>query len=237
MDNCLVTKYKSVVENDSLEYLEWLHINVKSETTVDTDDFSINVTTTPAKKLYIEGDGHFTDGTMTQDRGKIADTGNNQKFSNGNYLLKIPLTGIVALTTGSAQLANITKWQVNGLNFERLCRVNKDTLREITFESESKLRSCLSNTTKVTTFHLLNSTTSKINLMKILDAIVECDGRISDFSFEGVGLIDIYTPGSGNFTRNIHVISNTEYSVYSSSETKLLYTAQKVDGVWSHTLA
>ena len=235
MENCLVTKLMSVVKNDNLEYLEFLRINVKNETTPDTDDFSINVTTSPAAKLYIEGDGHFTDGTLTQDRGKIADTGQNNKFSNGNYILKLPLTGITKLTTGSAQITNITKWQNGGLDYERLCKVNKDTLVEITFDDVNTLLACSKNMTNVTDFHLICY--SVVRLEPMLDAIVEADGRTANFSFEGNYLKDIYTTKSGNFLRKVHVTSNTQYSVYNAADTQLLYNAQKVNGVWTHTLA
>ena len=235
MENCLVTKLMSVVKNDNLDYLDFLRINVKSETTPDADDFSINVTTSPAAKLYIEGDGHFTDGTLTEDRGKEANTGTNLKFSNGNYVLKIPLMGITSLGVGSAQMINITKWQNRGLDYERLCKVNKDTLVEITFDDVNTLLACSKNMTNVTYFHLICY--SVVRLEPMLDAIVEADGRTANFSFEGNYLKDIYTPASGSFVRNIHVTSNTQYSVYNQADTELLYTAQKVNGVWTHTLA
>ena len=235
MENCLVTQLKAAVQNDNLIYLDFLHINVQQEDNVNANDFSINVSTSTVSKLYIEGDGHFTDGTLTEDRGKEANTGTNLKFSNGNYVLKIPLMGITSLGVGSAQMINITKWQNRGLDYERLCKVNKDTLTQITFDDEEKLIACAPNMINVTVFNLICYSIKRLE--PILEAIVESSGRTVNFSFYGNKLRDIYTPASGNFMRNIHVTSNTQYSVYNQADTELLYTAQKVNGVWTHTLA
>lgn len=236
MENCLVTKLKATVNNNGLEYLDYLHINVHQVDNPNANNFSISVLTDPnTKKMVTTGSGHFTDGTLQEDRGKEARcSGSGQKFSNGNYQLLIPLTGIVNLGSGTGAPTSAADWQVDGLNYERLLKVNTDILTSVIFPSTSGVHDLMEYTKKVTNISFVEG---EGNMQNLMAAMVDAPGRTSgDITFNFGSGSDIYS--SGGATRKLkNVVPGTSFSVYNSAGTELLYTALKTGGVWQFTLA
>lgn len=236
MNNCLVTKLNAVVNNDELELLDRLHINVREVTEPDSNNYGILISRTPASRLFIEGSGYFTDSTRTQNLGKESYTGNKAYFSNGNYKITIPLTGITNISAGNLNAGALSDWQVEGLNYDRLCSLNSETLEKIMFKYSKDLERNIKHLTNVTWFGLVGYNEGQIDIQEYLNAIVEQSGRTSNFAFSVKKGKDAYS--TGNFIRNIHIeTQNTKYTVYNSANTSLIYTAEKVSGVWQYTMA
>lgn len=235
MGNCFVTKLKESVNNDSLEYLNNLKIIVHSVSNPNANNFSIFVGTSSANTLNIIGDGHFTDGSFTEDRGKTAPTNANQKFANGNYTMLLPLTTITSIKAGSVDPWNVTDWQVDGLDYERLCLLNENTLTEIMFNTLDDLNRAIKHTKKVTIYSITAFSTTPVSLDPIFQQIITQEGRVDNFKFSAPYGSDFY--GNGQLVRNVHLVSSSKYSVYNAADTTKLYDAEKVNGVWTYTLA
>jgi hypothetical protein len=233
-NNCLVTKLKSSVPGN-MDYLENLSFEVKAVTSPEAKNFGLYVGSSVQQNITIEGDGFFTDNTMETNLGKTARTGNNLKYSNGNYIVKLPLTGISALTVGSSDIPIMTDWTMDGLNYERLCSLNKDTLLKICYNNYQSLLDTIQYTKNVIEFSVYNDA-GIYSMGAIFEKIVEQSGRTANFSYATINGNDFYGTTTG--VRNIHIITpGTKFSVYNAANTQELFSAEKINGVWTYTRA
>lgn len=89
--NCLVTKYKSTVQDDSLLRIGEMRVKVTSVDSPNAGTQSIKIITSAPVTLEIIGDGYFTDSTLSENKGKTISANGYSLiyFSNGNFEVAI----------------------------------------------------------------------------------------------------------------------------------------------------
>lgn len=89
--NCLVTKYKSTVQDDSLLRIGEMRVKVTSVDSPSAGTQSIKIITSAPVTLEIIGDGYFTDATLSENKGKTISVNGYSLiyFSNGNFEVAI----------------------------------------------------------------------------------------------------------------------------------------------------
>lgn len=97
MTQCLITKLKGIVDNNSLKKLNEFRIRVTKITSPDSNTQGFSVQFSKETTLSIIGDGYFTDENLSANKGKSlivpAQDGNNITtiyLSNGTYEVSIP---------------------------------------------------------------------------------------------------------------------------------------------------
>lgn len=93
MVQCLVTKLKGTVNNDSLPKIGELRIKFRKVSRPSVDSQYLNLSTVGTQSITIVGDGYFTDSTLSQNKGTtLSITGNNNivYVSNTNCEVSIP---------------------------------------------------------------------------------------------------------------------------------------------------
>lgn len=97
MTQCLITKLKGVVDNNSLKKMNEFRIRVEKITSPNSNTQGFSFQFSKETTLSIIGDGYFTDENLSENKGKNlivpAQDGNNTTviyLSNGTYELSIP---------------------------------------------------------------------------------------------------------------------------------------------------
>ena len=110
MAQCLVTKLKGVVNDDTIMHLGEFRIKISRVETPTGKTQGLNVRVNKEVTLEIIGDGYFTDSTLVQNKGKVlkipastAGIGTNIYYSNGDYEIglteKYSLSGLQLYST------------------------------------------------------------------------------------------------------------------------------------------
>ena len=120
MKKCLVTKLKSVVDNDELLRIGELRISVSRVDSPSEDTQGFGFAFSKDTQLEIIGEGYFTDSTLTQNNGKVITVPSytnitditNVYVSNGDFevaiLDKYALTSLIFFTTGHTNSSIVT---------------------------------------------------------------------------------------------------------------------------------
>lgn len=93
MAQCLVTKLKGTVNNNSLPKIGELRIKFRKVSSPSVDSQYLNLSIINTQSITIVGDGYFTDSTLSQNKGTtLSITGNNNivYVSNTNCEVSIP---------------------------------------------------------------------------------------------------------------------------------------------------
>ena len=89
MGKCLITKLNGSVQNDSLLRIGEFCIEVSKVESPTADSQKFSVLNTKDSQLRIIGDGYFTNGTLSENKGKVMDIAANTEtlvyYSNGDY--------------------------------------------------------------------------------------------------------------------------------------------------------
>lgn len=242
MRNCLKSQLKSVVNNDNLEFLDYLTINVHSVTGSPVlNDMSFRMQYYgSAQNITIEGNGHFTNADFTSDLGKSAtipaSSNNRVIFSNGDYKIKLPIKNIAVFKVAQ-DFVEINNWQPGSINYERLFNVSGSTLVSVSIINAAELMKITSSKLgNPTSFAIVNKKRNdSYNLNQLIQHIFD-SGRTTNFSIWCIGYEDAYGVAV-NAARNIHYVSSTSYECYNGADTEKLYTANKINGVWQYTMA
>ncbi len=96
MGQCLITKLKGVVNDDSIRRIGELRIKVSRRDSPSSKSQSLNVQFSKEVTLEIIGDGYFTDSALSENQGKTktipaqsASESTNLYYSNGDYEISI----------------------------------------------------------------------------------------------------------------------------------------------------
>ena len=120
MKKCLVTKLKSVVDNDELLRMGELRISVSRVGSPSENTQGFGFAFSKDTQLEIIGEGYFTDSTLTQNKGKVITVPAYTKItditdvyvSNGDFevaiLDKYALTSLIFFTTGHTNSSIVT---------------------------------------------------------------------------------------------------------------------------------
>ena len=242
MRNCLKSQLKSVVNNNSLEFLDYLTINVHSVTgSPILNDMSFRMGYYgSAQNITIEGNGHFTNADFTADLGKSTTipAGGNIRviFSNGDYKIKLPIKNISVFDV-QQRFVETNNWQPGGINYERLFDVSGSTLESVSIINATELMKITSSKLgNPISFTIVNrKTNDSYNLNQLIQHIFD-SGRTTNFGILCIGYEDAYGVANSS-TRNIHYVSSTSYECYNGTDTEKLYTANKINDVWQYTMA
>lgn len=226
--NCLITRLKEAVTDSSLQRFGALVINV-DKTSTNEDAYRLGLAYTEPTTIEIEGDGSFDNGQKTL---RIGTTRTNFKYSVGVYSLIIPLNGLKRFTEGTAYFVNPMQWK--GVDYHRIYLYSKDVLEAITIADDN------AGVEEFLTCPNLSFISLQINSFFNANEIVEKmlqNGNVnSTIKVQIRKGVDAYGQIYDSL-RNITVVSQSEYKVYSGSGTQLLYTAVYSEGKWSYTLA
>lgn len=244
---CFIQKLKSSVDNNDLQRLNYLVIKVSYEDSPNVNEHTLDiyykVGYTGNKTLQIVGDGFFTDSSLVTNLGKTAEavTANvsssqrNIRFSNGNYIILIPIDGLNCFNTPALGLTSVEGFWDN-LDYERLA-IHNEEIGKLAFRTEDDLIELPDDVIKnIKSFKIVkkyNEKTDAYDAKALIEKIVET-GITTSFSFYASSK-DFY--GTFNGHRNIHITTaGTSFSVYNEADTTVLYTAVKSGGKWTYTL-
>lgn len=122
MNDCLVTKLNSVVENDNLEYLDGFKVHVKEMTTVTEHAHSIFLGSVGINGLLVVGNGSVTVGgnTYTAQSGKVSLSGSIMAtFSNNTFdVVFFGKYNLPKILADNVNAANSETFYDRGLEFD-----------------------------------------------------------------------------------------------------------------------
>lgn len=232
--NCLVKKYKAVVNDNNLPFYGKLKIYFKSVTSPDNKSQGLrtvvlNVPVGSTYEMKLFGDVHFTDSTLAQNTGTILNNRNSDFYvSNGNGVLLIPEESHqIAAVAGAGDV-------IKGYYIKLDEYADTETFENIAIQNSIFSEGSILNLAKNIGLNTLNVKTCPNVIGEVVDFAIS---QIDDFGRTSGG-ITIYADNSGVTCENILAYTQITITYVSASQFTLAYgstssTYNKINGVWT----
>lgn len=221
MTQCLITKLKGAVDNNSLKKMNEFRIGVEKITSPNSNTQGFSVQFSKETTLSIIGDGYFTDENLSANKGKSlivpAQNGYNVTtiyLSNGTYEVSIPDKFALTRLYSHPKYDGISEKSHCSLDIDELKYVNNMLGLSLSNIKATGDISSLSNKVKMDTLRLINvdvygdidSLSNLTELRKLQSYSTKISGNISSISKLKL-LLEVYLQLE-NLTGDISVLSS-----------------------------